>query len=69
MWASTLAADGKVYVGTRRGEFITLAGGREKRVLSTIEMDSPISGTATAANGVLYVVTQRRLYAVEKAGK
>ena len=65
MWASTLAADGKVYIGTRRGEFVTLAAGREKRVLSTIELDSPISGTATAANGVLYVVTQRRLYAVK----
>ncbi len=63
MWSSTLVADGKVYVGTRRGEFIVLAAGREKRVLSTFQMDGPVSGTPVAANGTLYVVTQKRLYA------
>jgi outer membrane protein assembly factor BamB len=64
MWASTLVADDKVYVGTRRGEFIVLAANREKRVLSSLLLDSPISGTPVAANGVLYVATQKRLYAL-----
>ncbi|MDD5520144.1 MAG: PQQ-binding-like beta-propeller repeat protein [Kiritimatiellae bacterium] len=67
MWASTLAADGKVYIGTRRGEFVVFAASKEKRVISAIELNSPISGTATAANGVLYVVTQKYLYAVQKS--
>ena len=64
MWSSTLVADGKVYVGTRRGEFIVLAAGREKRVLSSLMLDGPVSGTPVAANGRLYVVTQKRLYSL-----
>jgi hypothetical protein len=67
IWASPLVADGKVYVGTRRGEFCVLAGARDKRLLSSLELDSPISSTPTAANGVLYIATMTRLYAVQKA--
>ncbi len=66
MWASTLVADGKLYVGTNRGDFLVLAAGREKRVLSTIRLDSDIAGTPVAANGVLYVTTMRKLYALRK---
>jgi len=64
IWGSTLAADGKVYVATRRGEFIVLATGREKRVLSSTLLDGPVSATPVAANGTLYLATQRRLYAI-----
>lgn len=63
-WASPLVADGKVYVGTRRGFFHVLAAGREKRVLAEWSLRSPISATAVAANGVLYVATMTHLYAV-----
>jgi outer membrane protein assembly factor BamB len=66
MWASTLVADGKVYVGTNRGDFWVLAAGREKRVISTLRLDSDVAGTPTAANGVLYVATMRKLYALRK---
>jgi outer membrane protein assembly factor BamB len=63
-WASTLVADGKVYAGTRKGQFIVLAATKEKRVISKIDLHEPISGTATAANGVLYVATMGHLYAL-----
>ncbi len=63
-WASPLVADGKVYVGTRRGDFHVFAAGREKRLLSEVDLDDPISATAVAANGVLYVTTMTRLYAL-----
>jgi outer membrane protein assembly factor BamB len=66
MWASTLVADGKLYVGTNRGDFWVLAAGREKRVISTLRLDSDIAGTPVAANGVLYVTTMRKLYALRK---
>jgi outer membrane protein assembly factor BamB len=69
MWASPLVADGKVYVGTRRGDFWILAAAREKRVLGKVQLGSPISGTATAANGVLYVPTMTHLYAVTASGR
>jgi hypothetical protein len=34
-----------------------------------MELGSPISGTATAANGVLYVATMTRLYAIQATAK
>jgi len=66
-WASALAADGKVYLGTRSGTFYVFAASREKKVLSTIDLSRPISSTATAANGVVYVATMNRLYAVRQS--
>ena len=66
MWASTLVADGKVYIGTNRGDFWILAAGREKRVLCSLDLGSPISSTAIAANGVVYVATMKKLYALKK---
>jgi outer membrane protein assembly factor BamB len=66
VWASPLVADGKVYLGTRSGNFYIFEAGREKKVLSAIEVGNPISGTATAANGVLYVATMTRLYTIQK---
>jgi outer membrane protein assembly factor BamB len=66
MWASTLVADGRVYVGTRGRQFWVLATGKEKRVLSSIELDDALISTPVAANGTLYVGTMKRLFALEK---
>jgi outer membrane protein assembly factor BamB len=67
VWASPLVADGKVYLGTRSGTFYVFAVSKDKQVLSTIELGHPVSSTATAANGVLYVATMNRLYAVRQS--
>jgi len=64
-WGSTLVADGKVYVGTRRGVFWTFAVSREKQLLAEIDLRDSIASTPVAANGVLYVTTLTHLYAVE----
>ncbi|MBM3840321.1 MAG: pyrrolo-quinoline quinone [Verrucomicrobia bacterium] len=69
VWASPLVADGKVYLGTRRGDFWVFAASREKKILSRVELGSPISATATAAHGVLYVATMKHLYAVANVGQ
>ncbi len=66
MWASTLVADDKVYIGTRRGDFWVLAAGREKRVLSSIRLDTSVICTAAAANGTLYVGTMTQIFALKK---
>ncbi|MFC1633534.1 PQQ-binding-like beta-propeller repeat protein [Planctomycetota bacterium] len=67
IWASTLVADGKVYIGTNRRNlrFWVFAASKEKRIISSIELKDPMHGTAVAANGVLYVATMKELYAVE----
>ena len=69
IWASTLVADGKVYVGSRRNDFWILAAAREKKVLASIFFDSPIGASATAANHTLYVTTLTTLYAVKKTAQ
>ncbi|MCY3017884.1 MAG: PQQ-binding-like beta-propeller repeat protein [Planctomycetota bacterium] len=69
IWASPLVADGKVYVGTQGRDFWILAAGKEKKVLSSVNLDSAISGTATAANGVVYIATMRQLHALQKLPK
>lgn len=67
IWGSTLVADGKVYVGSVRGDFWTLATGREYNVLSRVNLGDPIHATPTAANGTLYVATMRRLIAISQS--
>ena len=69
VWASTLVADGKVYVGSRRNDFWILAAAREKKVIASIRFDSPVGASATAAGGTLYVTTLTTLYAVQKTAR
>jgi outer membrane protein assembly factor BamB len=61
-WGSPLVADGKVYLGHEQGVFFALATGREKKVLGESQVDGNIYSTAVAANGVLYVATDKWLF-------
>jgi outer membrane protein assembly factor BamB len=63
---SPLVADGKVYVGNQRRRLHILAAGREKKVLGEFRMTNGIDSTPVAANGTLFVATERYLYAVQK---
>jgi len=65
IWASTLVADGKVYLGNEDGYLLIMQAGKEKKLLNEIEFHAPIYSSAVAANGVLYVATQSHLYAIE----
>jgi outer membrane protein assembly factor BamB len=67
VWASPFVADGKVYLGTRGGWFYIFAAAKEKQVLQELNLASPISATATAANGVLYIANMKRLFALKTA--
>lgn len=69
VWASTLVADGKVYIGTKKRGFVVLAAERNKRVLANVKLIRPMTATATAANGVLYVATDQTLYALKQGAK
>lgn len=67
-YASAMVADGKVYTGTRRGDFWVLAAGREMRVLGRAKLDAAYSGMAIA-NRTLYVATMKTLYAVRAGAR
>ena len=55
--------------GTRRRDFLVFAASKEKQLISSIELDSPTSSTPVAANGVLYVTTMKKLYALTKSAE
>ncbi len=61
-YCSPLVAEGKVYVGTCRGEFWILRASREKEVLCRTQLDAEVVA-CTAADGVLFVPTHRSLAA------
>lgn len=64
MWGSTLAGDGKVYLGDEDGDFAILAASKEKKLLSEeVNLGAPIYSTPVVANGVLYVASNTHLYA------
>ncbi len=64
IWSSPLVADGKVYVADTDGEVAVLRDGRELEVLAEIGMPEPIHSSPVAAEGVLYVATDGRLWAI-----
>jgi outer membrane protein assembly factor BamB len=66
IWGSTLAADGKVYVGNRRGDFFVFEASREKKLINTISMRNLITSTPVAAKGILYIATIQTLYAINE---
>lgn len=56
--------DGRVFVGTEDGDIVIFAHGRAKKVLATIDMEETIRTTPVAVNGVLYVATRLKLFAI-----
>jgi len=65
IWGSPLVADGKVYLGDEDGDLAVFQAGKERKLLSEINMQSSVYSTPVAANGVLYVMTRNALYAIQ----
>jgi outer membrane protein assembly factor BamB len=64
IWGSPYWVDGKVYLGVDGGDVYVFAHGRQEKLLRKIEMDEAMQSTPVAANGVLYVLTKTKLYAI-----
>jgi len=62
-WGGALLADGKAYLGTKKHLYV-FAQGPKTKLLGKIRLGSAIYSTPIAANGVLYVASQRELWAV-----
>ena len=65
-WSSTLAADSKIFTGTRGGDFWIIEDSKQMKVIHKAKFPRPIHSTPIAANGVLYVATMNKLYAIEE---
>jgi len=64
LWSSPYWVDGKVYLGNDDKLVYVFAHGKEKKQLAANDMDSAIRATPTAVNGILYVLTENKLYAI-----
>ncbi|HEX5176029.1 MAG TPA: PQQ-binding-like beta-propeller repeat protein, partial [Chthoniobacteraceae bacterium] len=51
------------------GDFVILASDKMKKVLSEINMGSPVYSTPIVANGTLFVGTQTHLFAIAEGAK
>lgn len=67
VFCSPLCADGRVYIGTEAGRVTVAEAKREKRILDEVRFDGPVYASPVAANGVLYLASQRTLYAFQRA--
>jgi outer membrane protein assembly factor BamB len=62
-FASAVAADGKLYVGSMSGEVAVLQAAAEWEVLAVNDLGEPIYATPLPADGRLYVRTASQMYA------
>ncbi|HMC64887.1 MAG TPA: PQQ-binding-like beta-propeller repeat protein, partial [Gemmataceae bacterium] len=63
-WSSPYWVDGKIYMGNDSGKLLIFKHGKTKELVGEIDMESTIRATPTVVNGVLYVMTEHRLYAI-----
>ena len=63
MISSTMVADGKIYMPTERNLHV-LEAGTEMRPLNEIRLGAPSWSTPVAANGTIYLVSNKYLWAV-----
>lgn len=67
VWGSPLVADGKLYVQMGEGAVFVFRTGREKQLLAkNATLPDLGHGTPVAANGVLYITGQKKLFAIAK---
>ena len=64
-WSSTLLADGKLFFPTLKHLWV-FAAGREKKVLSQINLGAPMYATPVAVDDTLYINSRNYLWAVRK---
>jgi outer membrane protein assembly factor BamB len=69
MWGSTFVVDGKVYVGDEDGDVVVLKSGKQKKVLSEVNVGAPVYSTAVVANNMLYIASQTHLFAIGEGAK
>ncbi|HBO42616.1 MAG TPA: pyrrolo-quinoline quinone [Planctomycetaceae bacterium] len=64
-WGGPLVADSKVFMGTKN-HFWVFAEGKKPNVLSQTRLSTPAYSTPVAANGTLFIMSKKFLWAVAK---
>jgi outer membrane protein assembly factor BamB len=64
VWASPYYVDGKVLLGTSSGDFYVFDHGKKRTEPKKLDIGDPLKTTPIVVDGVLYMATQNKLYAV-----
>jgi len=64
VWGSPLIVEDKVYIGDEDGKVTIFRLSKKKEVIGELDMLDSIYSTPVVANGVLYIATRTRLYAI-----
>jgi outer membrane protein assembly factor BamB len=64
IWGSPCVADGKIYIGDQDGDVVVFEFSPKMNLLAKNAMGGPVLSTPTVADGVLYISTSTRLFAV-----
>ncbi len=64
VWGSPMVIDGKVYLGDEDGDVVVLQAGKEKKLISEMNMGSSVYSTAVPANGALFIMNRNQLWAL-----
>lgn len=68
-WGSALIADGKVYIGDEDGDVTVFKHGKEKEIISEINMGNAVYTSPVIADGVLFIANKTHLFAITPDGK
>ncbi|HMF17155.1 MAG TPA: hypothetical protein VKE98_08105, partial [Gemmataceae bacterium] len=67
--ASPLAADGKIYCVSEEGKTTILQAGTEGKILTTNALPETFLATPAAADGALYLRSDKHLYCIGEKAK
>ncbi|HXV77663.1 MAG TPA: PQQ-binding-like beta-propeller repeat protein [Candidatus Polarisedimenticolaceae bacterium] len=68
VWASPVAAAGRVYVFDRDGKAVVLRHGPSFELLAENELDGTVNGSPAIAGGEIFVQTREHLYCIARDG-
>jgi outer membrane protein assembly factor BamB len=64
VWGSPMVINGNVYLGDEDGDVVVLKAGKEKKLISELNMGSSVYSTPVPANGVLFIANRNQLWAL-----
>jgi outer membrane protein assembly factor BamB len=70
IYGSPYCVDGKIYIGNSDSDVCIFSAAKQEKQIAQIEMGEMIQSTPASANGVLFILSKSKLYAIASpAGK
>ena len=69
VWGSPFVVDGKIYLGDEDGDVAVLRAGKEMELLGEYNLGAAVYCTPVAKDGVLYVLTRNRIWALKEGAQ